>query len=101
IGRPATWAVLDAGRIDLPRAMVIMTLLAELAPEHAAKVEADVLPQAPDMTTAQLRRALRRAILKLDPEAAQRRREQAERSARVETWTDPEGTPTLAGPKLP
>jgi hypothetical protein len=100
-GRPATWAALDAGRIDLPRAMVIMTLLAELGPEHAAKVEADVLPQAPDMTTSQLRRALRRAILKLDPEAAQRRREQAERSARVETWTDPEGTATLAGRNLP
>lgn len=100
-GRPATWAALDAGRIDLPRAMVITTLLAELAPGHAAKVEADVLPQAPDMTTAQLRRALRRAILKLDPEAAQRRREQAERSARVETWADPEGTATLAGRNLP
>jgi len=53
------------------------------------------------MTTGQLSAALRRAVLSADPEAARRRREDAEREARVEHWADPEGTATLAGRGLP
>jgi hypothetical protein len=40
-------------------------------------------------------------VLAADPEAARRRREQAEREARVEHWADPEGTASLAGQGLP
>ena len=99
--RPATWAALAAGRLDLPRATLIVTMTSLLTEEHAAAVEAAVLPNAPDQTTAQLRRALHRAILAVDPDAARRRREQAERQARVESWGEPEGTATLAGRSLP
>ena len=99
--RPATWAVLEQGWLDLPRARLIVELTAVLDEEHAAAVEAAVLPDAPDMTTGQLRRALRKAILAVDPEAMRRRREQAEQQARVEAWADPEGTTTLAGCNLP
>ena len=53
------------------------------------------------MTTGQLRAALQRAVLDADPEAARRRREQAEQEARVEHWAEPEGTVTLAGRCLP
>jgi hypothetical protein len=99
--RHATLAALAAGWIDLPRASLIATMTSLLTGQHAAQIEAAVLPAAPDQTTAQLRRALHRAILTADPAAAQRRREQAERTARVETWADPEGTATLAGRNLP
>jgi hypothetical protein len=99
--RPATWAVLEQGWLDLPRARLIVELTATLDDEHAAAVEAAVLPGAPDMTTGQLRRALRKAILTVDPEAVRRQREQAERQARIAAWADPDGTATLAGYNLP
>ena len=99
--RPATWAALEAGRIDLPRAAEFASMLAPLTAAHADAVEAAVLPLAPGLTTGQLRAALAKAILKLDPEAARRRREEAEKDARVEHWADPHGTATLTGRNLP
>ena len=99
--RPATAAALEAGRIDLPRAKILAGLLGPLAPGHADAVEAQVLPRAAEMTTGQLRAALQRAVLSADPEAARRRREDAEREARVEHWAEPEGTASLAGRGLP
>jgi hypothetical protein len=101
IRRPATWAVLEQGWLDLPRARLIVEMTAVLDDEHASAVEAAVLPGAPDMTTGQLRRALRKAILDVDPEAMRRRREQAEQQARVDAWADPDGTASLAGYNLP
>ncbi len=100
-GRPATAAALEAGEIDLPRAEVFISLLGPLHPAHAGAVEADVLPRAGGLTTGQLRAALARAILAIDPDAARRRREQAEQDARVEHWAEPEGTATLTGRHLP
>ena len=99
--RPATAAALETGQIDLPRAKILTSLLGPLAPAHADAVEAQILPRAAGMTTGQLSAALRRAVLSADPEAARRRREDAEREARVEHWADPEGTATLAGRGLP
>jgi hypothetical protein len=99
--RPATAAALETGQIDLPRAKILVSLLGPLAPAHADAVEAQILPQAGQMTTGQLRAALGRAVLALDPDAARRRREDAEREARVEHWADPEGTASLAGRGLP
>ena len=99
--RPATAAALAAGGIDLPRARLLAGLLGPLAPAHAAAVEAEVLPLAPGLTTGQLRAAIERAILALDPDAARRRREEAGREARVEHYGDPDGTATLAGRNLP
>src|SRR5487761_1470861 len=99
--RPATQAALAAGRIDLPRARELTTMLGPLTAAYAGAVEAAVLPQAPAMTTGQLRAALAKAILALDPDAVRRRREEAEKQARVEHYPDPDGTATLAGRNLP
>ena len=44
---------------------------------------------------------LHRAVLALDPDAARKRREKAQRDARVECWTEPAGTWSLAGRDLP
>ena len=98
---PATAAALETGVIDLPRAKVIITAVSGLAGAHAAAVEAQILPRAAGMTTGQLRAAVQRAVLAADPEAARRRREEAEQEARVEHWADPEGTASLAGRGLP
>ena len=67
---PATLALWQAGRIDRPKVRAILDATAVLAPELAAKVESRVLPKAPQQSVAQLRAALARAILAVDPEGA-------------------------------
>jgi hypothetical protein len=99
--RPATAAALETGQIDLARATIITRMICPLSAEHADAVEAEVLPRGGEMTTGQLRAALLRAVLAVDPQAARRRREEAEKEARVEHWADPEGTATLTGRYLP
>ncbi len=99
--RPAIAAALEAGRIDLYKARIILDAVGLLSDEHAAAVEAAVLSDAPGQTSGQLRAAVHRAVLLLDPEAARRRREEAQKDARVECYTDNEGTATLTGRWLP
>ena len=60
-----------------------------------------MLPEAPGMTSGQLRAAVARAVLAADPDAARRQREEDLKDARVECWTDPAGTANLAGRSLP
>ncbi len=98
---PGTSAALAAGQIDWPRAIVITDEVAGLDKADAAAVEAKILGDAPGQTTGQLRAAVRRTVLGIDPEAAIRRREKAQKDARVETWTEPSGTGALAGRDLP
>jgi hypothetical protein len=100
-GLAGTAAALAAGLIDMPRALVITTGVAGLADEQARAVEADVLDKAPLQTTAELRRAVSRAAMAADPTAADERREQAEKRARVERWAEPYGTGAIAGRDLP
>jgi len=97
----ATGAALRAGLIDLGRARLIAEATTSLDEEKARTVEARVLPRAGEQTTGQLRAALRRAVITADPEGAERRREEAERRARVTLYPDAEGTASLAGYSLP
>jgi len=99
--RPAVAAMLAAGQVDLPRTRVIIDGIAGLAEAHAAAVAAAVLPGAPGMTTGQLRAAVARAVLAVDPDAARSDREERLKDARVECWTEPAGTASLAGRDLP
>ena len=68
---------------------------------EAAAVAALVAADAPGLTTGQLRGVLHRAVLALDPGAARKRREKAQKDARVECWTEPAGTWSLACRDLP
>src|SRR5487761_1041997 len=95
--RPAIGAALEAGRIDLYRARILLEALVPLAAGHAAAVEAAILPAAGGLTAGELRAEVTQAVLALDPGAMRKRRREAEKHARVESWTDPEGTATLAG----
>jgi hypothetical protein len=95
-------AALAAGVIDLPRAAVFARELLVLEDELAVRAEALVMPRAPLLTTGKLAAALQRAVLAVDPGAAQRRKRQAEKDARVEAWAEPgRGTAALAGRDLP
>jgi hypothetical protein len=97
----ATGAALAAGEIDLSRARMIARVTAPLDDEAARQVEAAVLGRAGWLTLGQLHAALRRAVLKADPEGAERRRRDAERKASVVLYPEDEGTATLAGYSLP
>jgi uncharacterized protein DUF222 len=98
---PLTQAALASGAIDERRADVIASELAGLGDEHAAAVEARLLPRAATQTTAQLRQAARRAVLAADPAAARRRKDKAAKDTRVEVFTEAAGTAALAGRDLP
>jgi hypothetical protein len=97
----ATGTALRDGVIDLPRAKVIAEGTAPLDEEQAKAVEARILPKAGDQTTAQLRASLRRAVITADPDGADRRREEAEKRAKVTLYPDADGTASLAGQNLP
>jgi hypothetical protein len=98
---PLTHAALTSGLIDWPKACAIVDELNALDADDAQAAEAAVVPGASRRTTGQLRAALRRAVAALDPDAARRRREKAQKDARVETWTENRGTAALAGRDLP
>ena len=98
---PRTMAALRAGEIDVPKALVILGELSGLDGVHAARVEAAVIGRAGGWTTGELRRAVRHQVIAADPAAARRRKEKAEKQARVERWTEDAGTAALAGRDLP
>jgi Domain of unknown function (DUF222) len=98
---PATGKALAGGRIDLARAKVIAEATSVLPESAARAVEAEILPGAGQQTAAQLRVRLRRAVIAADPEGAERRREEAERHAKVSLYGEDDGTATLTGTRLP
>jgi Domain of unknown function (DUF222) len=98
---PDTGAALQAGRIDLDRAKAITEATSLLSEDLARVVEAAILPYAGKWTLARLRYRLRKAVIAADPEGAERRRQDAERSAQVRLYADDDGTATLTGSKLP
>jgi hypothetical protein len=97
----ATGAALVTGDIDLARARLVAEATGMLDDEAARAVEAAVLPSAGTDTTSQLRARLRRAVIAADPDGADRRRQEAERRAKVSLYPDQEGTATLVGQNLP
>jgi len=97
---PCTRAALAAGEIDRAKAYVIADEVSCLDHVHAMAVEKAVIGRARVQTTGQLRASARRAVLTADPTAASRQREQAEKEARVEVWSETGGTAALAGRDL-
>src|SRR6201995_2028079 len=98
---PATARALREAVIDYPRARLIAEATRILPDDLARDVEARVLLRAGDQTPGRLRAALARAVLAVDPEAATRRREEAQKDPRVRRWQEDAGTAALAGYSLP
>jgi hypothetical protein len=97
---PQTAALLAAGVIDRARAAVIADQLSLLDGDAAAAVEDRIAPRAGQLTTGQLAAACQRAVLAHDPQAAARRKDRAEKQARVECWAEPAGTGAIGGRDL-
>ena len=98
---PGTAAALRAGIIDYLRARIIAEATRVLSDQDARRAEDRILARAGQQTSGQLRAALARTILAIDPAAAQRRREQAQKDPRIRRWREDAGTAALAGYGLP
>ena len=98
---PMTRRALEEGRIDLDKAYVIAGATAVLDEAGAAAAEALVIPHLDGKNAGYVRSAIGRAVLKVDPDAARKRREEAQKDARVELWREDAGTAALCGFHLP
>jgi hypothetical protein len=98
---PGVYGELLNGAIDWPRASVFVDELSVLGDEAAQRIASRLTERAAGWTTGQLRAALVRAVLAADPAAAGRRKSDARKETRVETWHEPSGNAVLAGRELP
>ncbi|MDQ3114684.1 MAG: 13E12 repeat family protein, partial [Actinomycetota bacterium] len=89
---PDTLAAMCRGDLDKGRVLAIRDATEDLDDALTARVEQRVLPGAVDQTAGELRRALTKAVIAVDPEAAERRRTYAVRDRSVSRWTRRDGT---------
>lgn len=92
---PGTAAALRAGHIDARRAAVVADAVLLLSDADAAQVEQRVLSRAPEQTTGQLRACCARAVIRTDPQAADRRHDAAERERAAVLTPLPDGMAEL------
>src|SRR5215213_11808073 len=94
---PGTWAALAAGALDEPRAKVLADVLEHTTPATARAVEAQLLPEATQLSTGRLRARAVALLLELDADAVDARRTDARRRADVRTYPSHlQGIATLA-----
>ncbi|CNE76066.1 protein of uncharacterised function DUF222 [Mycobacterium tuberculosis] len=96
-----TGAALETGHLDFAKARVISDLTDQLPEPVARRVEAAALPKAPAQTTGQLRRAIKRILQRLAPDAVEERKREAIQQRRLEIWDTPSGTTDLGLCDLP
>ena len=92
---PDTFALWESGLVDTAKARAVDDATVVLSDEHARKVQAAVLPKAPELTLAQLKAALARAVLAADPQGAEERHREARRDRRVVVTAEADGMGTL------
>ncbi|HLI41711.1 MAG TPA: DUF222 domain-containing protein [Streptosporangiaceae bacterium] len=99
---PLTAQALEAGVISLTKARIIAEATAVLGDDQAAAAEALIAGRLDGRTPTQIAQLIARAVVKVDPDGARKRREQAEKEqARVRLWREHAGTAALAGFGLP
>jgi Domain of unknown function (DUF222) len=98
---PGTYALFRAGIVREDKAAIIARAVAALTPAEARDAEARVLDRAGRLTPGGLRAAVRRAVIAVAPAKARKRRQDAEKNARVERWPEESGNAGLAGRELP
>jgi hypothetical protein len=98
---PGTMALFRVGVISRYKAQVISHATQLLDPAEARAAEAMVLDRAGRLTPGALRAAIARAVIKVAPEKARKRREKAAKSAEVQWWAEFSGNAALMGRELP
>jgi hypothetical protein len=99
---PCTLAALRDGRIDPGYVMVIADYTSVLSPEDAAEADRLLAGAAAHKTYGELRAAAARLVMKLDPDAVRRRKEEAaKRDAHVRLLREDCGNAALMARELP
>jgi hypothetical protein len=98
---PATFAALGAGQIHPVHLRIIADETSFLSDQDAAKADQVLAGMAPGMTFGELRYAAHKLILKLDPEAARKRKEAAKRETQVRRFREESGNAGMVARELP
>ena len=98
---PRIGALLDDGTLTLPKARAVIEAFKYLADADAATAESLIAGQLAGKTYTQVLRLAERAALTVDPELGERRRQQAQKGARVTLFRELSGTAGLSGRDLP
>jgi Domain of unknown function (DUF222) len=99
---PLTAAALRSGVLNPAKVRIIVDATSVLDDAGARAAEALIAPDWAGKTTTQLGQRIGRAVVNADPEAAARRREEAQlQDARVEVWREPSGAAALGAHGLP
>ena len=95
---PGTKAAFRAGTLRHAKAQIIAWATAMLDPEEARAAEGKVLGRAGRLTPGGLRSAIARAVMEVAPQKARKRREDAEKDARVQRWAEDQRECGAGGP---
>jgi Domain of unknown function (DUF222) len=98
---PRTFAALAAGTIHPVHARIIEDETSILSPDQAAEADEVLAEAAAAKTFGQLRAYAHRVVLKLDPEAARKRKEAAGREAHVRRFREASGNAGMVARELP
>jgi len=98
---PVTFAALGAGKIHPVHVKIIEEVTSILSDEDAAAADETLAETAPSKTYGELRRAATKLVLKLDPDAARRRKEKARGEARVRAFREESGNAGITGREMP
>ena len=98
---PRTFAALGAGQIHPVHVRIIEDETGVLTDEQAAKADAALAEAAPGMTFGELRSAAHKMVLRLDPEAAKKRKEAARGEAHVRRFRETSGNGGMVARELP
>ena len=98
---PQTFAALAAGQIHPIHLRIIEDETRILSPEDAARADAFLAGAAPGMTFGELRYAARKLVLKLDPDAARKRKEAAKCETHVRRFREESGNAGMVARELP
>jgi hypothetical protein len=98
---PRTFAALAAGQIHPVAVKIIEDETRYLSPEHAARADQVLADLAQSKSFARLRYAAHRLVLKLDPDYAQRRKDEDRKSAHVRRFREHSGNAGMVAHEMP
>jgi hypothetical protein len=99
---PGTGALLAGGDLTLAKARAVDGALNLLSDQDAAAAETMIVPELPGKTYGQVQKLAVQAAITVDPQAATRRRQDAERTkCRVQVFREETGAAGLSGRDLP
>ena len=98
---PRTFAALAAGQIHPVHVLIIDNETALLSPENAARADEVLAEAAQSKTFGQLRHSAHRLVLKLDPDSARRKKEEAKKDAHVRRFREDSGNAGMVAREMP